>query len=64
MYCDPDTDPIMQEERLWISDPKAVYHILQGTSYLYQKPRIMQEMLEAVFDKGVVSVEGELPPCI
>lgn len=51
----------MQEERLWVADPKAIHHILQGTSYLYQKPRIFQELLEAVFDKGIISVEGESP---
>ena len=54
-------NPILQDERLWIADPKAIHHILQGTSYLYQRPSYFSEILESVFDKGLVSVEGVFP---
>lgn len=50
----------MQEARLWVADPKAIHHILQCTSYLYQKPRNLLDLLELILDKGVASVEGEL----
>ena len=51
----------MQEERLFIADPKAIHHILQGTSYLYEKPRVVRELFELVIDRGLASVEGTLP---
>ena len=51
----------MQGERLFIADPKAIHHILQGTSYLYEKPRLTRELLELVIDRGLASVEGTLP---
>ena len=55
-------DHLIQEERLWVADPKAIHHILQGTNYLYRKPGHTIEGLNVVFGKGVMSVEGELPP--
>ena len=58
--CSPYADHILQEERLWIADPKAIHHILQATNYLYQKPPHLLEILESILDKGLVSVEGEL----
>ena len=62
VLCSLQADHILQEERLWIADPKAIHYILQGTNYLYQKPRHFMELLEAVIDKGIASVDGELPP--
>jgi hypothetical protein len=56
----PYAELIMREERLWIADPKAIYHILD-TTYLYQKPRYTREVMEAVVDRGIGSVEGEFP---
>ena len=46
---------------MFIADPKAIHHILQGTSYLYEKPRLTRELLELVIDRGLASVEGTLP---
>jgi hypothetical protein len=50
-----------QEDRLFIADPRAIYHILQGTIYLYEKPRVAMEMLALVLDRGLASVGGSLP---
>ncbi|KAF9785284.1 cytochrome P450 [Thelephora terrestris] len=47
------------EHRLFVADPQAIYHILQGTSYLYEKPRVAMEMLALVLDKGLASVGGD-----
>jgi hypothetical protein len=54
-------DAITQEERLWVADPKAIHHILQGSNRLYEKPHAVTEQLTALFDCGIVAVEGELP---
>ena len=51
----------MQEERIWISDPKAIHHILHGTNYLYERSRVFVELAESVLGRGVFSAEGELP---
>ena len=56
-----DTDEIVQEERLWVADPKAIHHILKVSSYQYQKPPHTRAQREAVVGRGLVSVEGELP---
>ena len=53
------TDNKMQEERLWIADPKAVHHILQASSYEYEKPPHNKVQREMLVDKGLASVEGE-----
>lgn len=54
----------MQEDRLWISDPKATNHILQKSGYLYAKPREVQEMSALFNGLGLPSVEGEFPTAI
>ncbi|KAF9787520.1 cytochrome P450 [Thelephora terrestris] len=46
------------EERLWVADPKAVHHILQGSNRTYEKPDIVRERNSMVFDWGLVAVEG------
>ena len=58
---DIHTDAIEQEERLWIADPKAIRHILQGTSYLYEKPHANREVISTLTDRGLGTVEGWLP---
>jgi len=55
------TDAVTQEERLWIADPKAIHHILQGSSDLYQRPESERELLAAIMDKGLSWSAGELP---
>ena len=56
------TDCIIQEKRLWIADPKAIHHMLQGTSYLYQKPAHFMRIVQMFLDRGVGAVEGEFTP--
>lgn len=51
----------MQEECLWISDPKAIHRILQGSGYLYEKPPITMELSAMLSDMGIISAEGALP---
>ena len=50
---------IAQKERLWVSDPKAIHHILQGSAYLYEKSRAARERFATVMDRGLVVVEGK-----
>jgi len=54
-------DITVQEERLWITDPKAVHRILQGSGYLYEKLSSSRERLATITDKGLVWAVGELP---
>jgi len=49
----------VQEDRLWIADPRAINHILQRSGYLYAKPRDIQEQAALFNDRGIGSVEGE-----
>ena len=49
----------LQEDRLWIADPKAINHILQKSGYLYAKPGNTQERIALLSDRGIISVEGE-----
>lgn len=48
------------EDCLIISDPKAIHHILHGTTYLYERPAISMEFLAMVLDWGLLSVRGEV----
>ena len=50
----------MQEQRLWIADPKATHHVLQGSSDLYQRPARDREILAIVMDRGLLWSVGEL----
>src|ERR1700753_1809822 len=36
-------DATVQEERLWIADPKAIHHILHSPGSLYVKPSVHME---------------------
>ena len=59
---DPLTETIgacVQEDRLWIADPKAINHILHKSGYLYAKPSEIQEQSAIFIDRGIASVEGE-----
>lgn len=50
----------VQEDCLWIADPKAINHILQKSGYVYAKPSDIQELIALVADRGVGWAEGEL----
>ena len=54
----PGANTIIQEQRLWIADAKAVHHILHAAGYLYEIPSVRREMLVAVLGGGLVVVEG------
>jgi len=51
----------MQEDRLWIADPKAVNHILQKSGYLYAKPNNVREATGLTLGRGIIWAEGEFP---
>ena len=57
---EPNADAVIQEQRLWVADPKAIHHILQGSSHLYEKTPVIKELLAMVTDRGIATVEGEL----
>ena len=50
----------VQEDILWVADPKAINYILQKTGYLYAKPNNVQERTALLADRGVAWAEGEL----
>ena len=54
----------VQEDRLWIADPRAINHILQKSGYLYAKPSDIQEQAALFNDRGIGSVEGGLSSAI
>jgi len=49
----------VQEDRLWIADPKAINHILQKSGYLYAKPGEVQERLALAVGHGIIWAQGE-----
>ena len=52
----------VQEDHLWIADPKAINHILQKSGYLYAKPSNTREQVALLADRdGIASAEGRLP---
>jgi cytochrome P450 len=58
-YSTPQTDAIIQTEYLWIADPKAIHHILQAASHLYEKPAFTREQIATLMDNGLASTAGE-----
>ncbi|KAF9645980.1 cytochrome P450 [Thelephora ganbajun] len=48
------------EGRLWIADPKAIHHILQGSSHLYGKLHSTREVTASFLDKGLSWAEGDV----
>jgi len=52
----------VQEDHLWIADPKAINHILQKSGYLYAKPSNTREQVALLADRdGIASAEGGSP---
>jgi hypothetical protein len=45
----------VQAEYLWIADPKAIHHILQAASHLYEKPAFIREQIATFLDNGLAS---------
>ena len=58
------TGACAQEDRLWVADPKVINHVLQKSGYLYAKPSDLQEQAALLTDRGIVSVEGEMPTIV
>ena len=63
----------LQEDRLWITDPKAINHILQKSGYLYAKLAGLQEGMGLVTGRGLLWAGGKfssmvstfwLQPCL
>lgn len=50
----------VQEDRLWIADPKAISHILQKSGYLYAKSSDVRERGSLLTDHGILWADGEL----
>ena len=50
----------VQEDCLWVADPKALNHILHKSGYSYAKPGNINEVMALLGDRGVASVDGEL----
>ena len=50
----------MQEDRLWIADPKATNHILQKSGYLYARPSELRERSELLTGRSILWVDGDL----
>jgi len=51
----------LQEDRLWIADPKAINHIIQKSGYLYAKSSDILERAGLLTDHGIFWAEGEFP---
>jgi len=49
----------VQEDRLWIADPKAINHILQKSGYLYAKLKYVREAAALTTGPGIIWAEGE-----
>ena len=54
----------VQEDRLWITDPKAINHILQKSGYLYDKPTNLREGMALLTGRGIMWADGEFPSII
>jgi len=53
------TGACVQENRLWVADPKAINHIMQKSGYFYTKPSDAREQIALLADRrGIGSVEG------
>lgn len=47
-----------QDNRLWVSDPKAIHHILQASRYDFVKPYAARFALNAATGPGVNGADG------
>ena len=62
LYSGTSDSTCLQEDCLWIADPKAIHHILQKSGYFYAKPSNNREQVALLADRdGIASAEGELP---
>lgn len=52
--------PSLQQNVLFLSDPKALQHILQTRSYSFSKPAERKPILGRLFGSGILMAEGEL----
>ena len=48
----------LQEDRLWIANPKALHHILELSGYLYEKPYAFGERYTLTLGRGVFWAAG------
>ncbi|KAL1715744.1 cytochrome P450 [Schizophyllum commune] len=52
-------DGAFGEQRLLITDPKALHHIMQASGYTYIRSEDRKEPMRTLLGKGVLVVEGE-----
>jgi len=57
-------DACVEEDRLWIADPKAINHILQKSGYLWEKPAYLREGKALLTGRGIMWAHGEPPSVI
>ena len=50
----------MQEDRLWVADPKAINHILKNSCTVYRKPDSIRELSAMILDRGLAWAEGSV----
>jgi cytochrome P450 len=55
----PDRLHFGQEDRLWIADPKALFHILHSSD-LWVKSATSRELVAVLQDRGLVWAEGDV----
>ena len=48
----------LQEDRLWVADPKGLHHILELSGYLYEKPYAFRERHAVTLDRGLFWAAG------
>lgn len=49
----------MQQDRLYLSDPAALNHILNVAAYRFPKQAVTRQRIGRVLGKGLVWAEGE-----
>ncbi len=52
------TGKFEQDDRLWVSDPKAIHHILQSSRYDFVKPYAARFALNTATGRGVNGADG------
>jgi uncharacterized membrane protein len=50
----------LQENQLFIADPKALQHIFQTCTYEYEKPSGERALLSLLLDRGILWAKGAL----
>ena len=51
-------DMRVQEDCVWVADPKAINHILQKSGYLYATPSNIREASSLLADRGIIWAHG------